>query len=96
MRGDKTNCHHFAANYARLKMGAVAYNLLHMIRAFHLMGEDVRRSIESLIRRIVKAASRIYHHARRWWAHVAFPFTLAHIYREVLALTCSPNPGPYL
>jgi hypothetical protein len=41
---DKTSCHRFTANQARLKMGFLAYNLLHMLRGFHL--EDVKRSIE--------------------------------------------------
>lgn len=45
LRWDKTGCHRFAANQARPKMGALAYNLLHMVREFHLMGEDVKRSI---------------------------------------------------
>ena len=29
---DKTSCHRFPANEARLKMGFLAYNLLHLIR----------------------------------------------------------------
>jgi hypothetical protein len=60
LRWDKTSCHRFEANQARLKMGALAYNLLHMIREFHLQGEDVKRSMEWLIRRIIKAASRFH------------------------------------
>lgn len=84
LRWDKTSCHRFEANKARLKMGAVAYNLLHMVREFHLKGEDVKRSIEWIIRRIIKAASRISYHGRRWWVHVASSFPLAHQYREVL------------
>jgi len=82
---DKTSCHRFEANQARLKMGAVAYNLLHMIREFHLLGEDVKRSMEWLIRRIIKAASRISYSGRRWWVHVAPSFPLAHHFREVLS-----------
>jgi hypothetical protein len=31
-RWDKTSCQRFEANQARLKMGVLAYNLLHMIR----------------------------------------------------------------
>jgi len=65
LRWDKTSCHRLEANQARLKMGALAYNLLHMIREFHLTGEDVKRSMEWLIRRIIKAASRISYHGRR-------------------------------
>ena len=84
LRWDKTGCHRFEANQSRLKMGALAYNLLHMIREFHLQGEDIKRSMEWLIRRIIKAASRIYYHGRRWWVHVASSFPLAHHYRAVL------------
>ncbi len=32
LRWDKTSCHRFAANQARLLVGCLAYNLLHMIR----------------------------------------------------------------
>ena len=84
LRWDKTSCHRFEADQARLKMGAVAYNLLHMIREFHLQGEDVKRSMEWLIRRIIKTASRISYSGRRWWVHVASSFPLAHHYRAVL------------
>ena len=43
---DKTSCHRFEANQARLRMGALAYNLFHMVREFHLKGEDVKRPME--------------------------------------------------
>jgi len=52
LRWDKTSCHRFAANEARLKMGFLAYNLLHLIRRFYLWGEDKRRSIEWIIMRL--------------------------------------------
>ena len=67
-------------------MGALAYNLLHMLRAFHLKGEDVKRSIEWLIRRVIKVASWISYHGRRWWVHVASSFPLAHHYRDVFSI----------
>lgn len=84
LRWDKTSCRRFGANRASLKMGAVAYNLLHMVREFHLKGEDVKRSIEWLIRRIIKAASRISYHGRRWWVHGASSFLLTRHYRAML------------
>jgi hypothetical protein len=34
LRWDKTSCQRCEANQARLKMGVLAYNLLHMIRQF--------------------------------------------------------------
>jgi hypothetical protein len=46
LRWDKTSCRRFDANQARLQMGVLAYNLLHMIRQFYVWGEEVRRSID--------------------------------------------------
>jgi hypothetical protein len=73
---------------ARLKMGFLAYNLLHLIRRFYLWGEDARRSIEWIITRLVKAGARIVYHARRWYVHVASAFPLGHHYRAVLGWQC--------
>jgi len=84
LRWDKTSCHRFPANEARLKMGFLAYNLLHLIRRFYLWGEDARRSIEWIITRLVKAGARIVYHARRWHVHVASAFPLGHHYRAEL------------
>jgi hypothetical protein len=84
LRWDKTSCHRFPANEARLKMGFLAYNLLHLIRRFYLWGEDTRRSIEWIIMRLVKAGARIVYHSRYWYVHVASAFPLKHHYRSVL------------
>lgn len=84
LRWDKTSCHRFAANEARLKMDFLAYNLLHLSRRFYLWGEDMRRSIELIIPRLVKADARIVYHARYWYVHVASAFPLGHHYRAVL------------
>ena len=83
LRWDKTSCHRFGANCARLKMGALAYNLLHMLRRFYVMGEGVRRSIEWLIKRLIKIGARVSYHAKKWHIHVASAFPLAHYYRAV-------------
>jgi hypothetical protein len=88
LRWDKTSCHRFPANEARLKMGFLAYNLLDLIRRFYLWGEDARRSIEWIITRLVKAGARIVYHARRWHVHVASAFPLGHYYRAVLGWQC--------
>jgi hypothetical protein len=84
LRWDKTSCHRFAANEARLKMGFLAYNLLHLIRRFYLWGEDKRRSIEWIIMRLVKAGARIAYHGRYWYVHITSAFPLLHHYRAVL------------
>ncbi|MBW1707614.1 MAG: IS1380 family transposase [Deltaproteobacteria bacterium] len=84
LRWDKTSCHKFDANQARLKMGLLAYNLLHLLREFYMEGEEVKRSVEWLIRRVVKVAARVSYHSRYWWVHVASAFPLRHHYQAVL------------
>jgi hypothetical protein len=85
LRWDKTSCQRFEANQARLKMGVLAYNLLHMIRQFYVWGEEVKRSMDWLIKRLIKVGARVSYHARRWYVHIASAFPLAHHYRAVLA-----------
>ena len=70
---------------AGLKMRVLAYNLLHIMGEFYVWGEEVRRSIDWLIKRLIKVGARISYHARRWYVHVASAFPLAHHYRAVLA-----------
>jgi hypothetical protein len=85
LRGDKTSCQQFEANHALLKMGVLAYNLLHMIRPFDVWGKEVKRSIDWLIKRLIKVGARVSYHARRWYVHVASAFPLTQHYRAVLA-----------
>jgi hypothetical protein len=75
LRWDKTSCQRFEAKQPRLKMGVLAYNLLHMIRQFYVWGEEVKRSIDWLIKRLIKVGARISYHARRWYVHVASAFS---------------------
>jgi hypothetical protein len=84
LRWDKTSCQRFEANQASLKMRVLACNLLHMVRQFYVQGEEVRRSIDWLIKRLIKAGARISYHAWRWYVHVALAFPLSHHYRAVL------------
>jgi len=85
LRWDKTSCQRFEANQARLQMEVLAYNLLHMIRQFYVWGEEVKRSMDWLIKRLIKVGARISYHARRWYVHVASAFPLSHHYWAVLA-----------
>jgi len=38
LRWDKTSCHRFGSNGARLKMRLLAYNLLHLCMKFYIRG----------------------------------------------------------
>jgi hypothetical protein len=74
-----------SANQARLLVGCLAYNLLHMIRDTAFWGQNVRPYIESIIRRIVKVGAGVVYHARRWYVHVASAFPLALYYGIIFA-----------
>ncbi len=56
-----------------------------MLRQFYVWGEEVKRSIEWLIKRLIKVGARVSYHARRWHVHVASAFPLAHHWRAVLS-----------
>jgi hypothetical protein len=81
LRWDKTRCQRFEANQARLKMGVLVYNLLHMMRQFYVWGEEVKRSMDWLIKRLIEGGARISYHVRRWYVHVA---SLSQHYRGML------------
>ena len=84
LRWDKTSCHLFESNEARLKMGLLTYNLLHLLRKFHIRGEGVRRSVEWLIRRLIKVGAKFSYHARRWQVQGSAAFPLRHHYLAVI------------
>jgi len=83
LKGSYVNAHRFAANQARLLLGVLAYNLLHMLRQFYLVGEEVKQSMEWLIKRLVKVGARVSYHGRKWQVHVASAFPLTRHYRPV-------------
>jgi hypothetical protein len=84
LRWDKTSCQSFAANKARLFLGALSYNLIHLLRDAAFWGEKVKPSVEWIIRRLFKVGARVVYHARRWHVHVASAFPLSRYYRILL------------
>lgn len=65
LRWDKTSCRRFTTDHARLLVGVLACNLFHMLWQFYLMGEEVKRSVEWLIKRLIKVGPTIAYHGRR-------------------------------
>lgn len=57
----------------------LAYNLLHMLRQFYLLGEEVKRSMEWLIKRLIKVGATVVYNGRRWQVHVASAFPLSRV-----------------
>ncbi len=65
-------------------MSALAYKLLHiLLRQFHLVGEEVMRSMGRLVKPPIKVGAKVSYHGRRWYVHVASAFPLAPHYRAV-------------
>jgi len=83
---DKTMCQRFEANQARLKIRVLACNLQQMLPQFYVWGEEVKQSMDWLIKRLIKVGARVSYHPRRWYIHVASVFPLVRHYRAVLAL----------
>ncbi len=83
LRWDKTSCCRFAADQARLLTGVLAYNLLHMLRQFYLVGEEVKRSIKWLIKCLIKVGAKVAYHGRSWYVCVASSVPLASQYGAV-------------
>jgi D-threo-aldose 1-dehydrogenase len=74
-------------NYIKATMnilGLLAYNLLHLLRKLYIRGEGVRRSVEWLIRRLIKVGAKFSYHARRWQVQVSSAFPLRHHYLAVI------------
>jgi hypothetical protein len=81
----------FEANQARLFVGCLACNLLHMIRDTAFWGKSVKPSIDSVISRLVKVGARVVCHTSRslGYFHVASAFPNLHAPRGV---EFSPEP----
>ncbi len=58
---------------------------LHMLRQFYLSGDEVKRSMEWLIKRMIKVGAKVAYHGRKWQVHEATAFPLAHHYRATFA-----------
>ena len=48
------------------------------------LGQSVRPSIDSIIRRFVKADARVVYHARRWYVYIASAFPLTPVLPIIL------------
>ena len=76
MLWDKTGCHGFEANRARIKMGVKACNILRIILEYYVRGEPVKHSTAWLILRLIEVGAEKNHHAGRWHVYVASAFPL--------------------
>ena len=59
------------------------HNFLNTNRQFYLVGEEVKRWMKWLIKRLIKVAEKVAYLGRKWYAHVAWAFPVARHYRAV-------------
>lgn len=64
-------------------MGILAYILLHVLRQFYLVGEEVEQSWGWLIKRLIKVGVKVAHHGRRWHVHARSAFPVDRYYHAV-------------
>ena len=83
LRWDKTRRHRFASNQARLLMEVLDYSLFHMLRQFCVVGGDVKRSMEWLIKRLINVGAKVAYRSRRWRVNVDSAFPLSRYYRAL-------------
>jgi len=55
-----------------------------MLRQFYFKGEEIKRSMEWVIKRLIKARAKVAYHGRKWDVHVTSAFLLARYYRAAL------------
>jgi hypothetical protein len=90
----RLSCYFFAANSARLRLHALAYNLANFMRT-HALPEAVKHwSLTSLREKLVKIGAKIVTHARYatfQMAEVAMP---SQLFGEILRLIDGLRPSP--
>ena len=65
-------------------MGVLAYNFRHMLQQYYVIAEEGKRSMEQLIKGLVKVGARVTNHARRPYVDADPAFSLARHSRDVL------------
>jgi len=92
---DRTSSHTMAANQMRLWFSALAYCLLHAIRAIALDGTQLARAQASTIRlRLLKIGAVVRLSVRRVWIHLASSYPLQDLFRHALAALTRWLPAP--
>lgn len=71
MAADRLSCHRFWANWFRLLLHSLAYELVRELRT-HLTGTELERATVHTIRlKLLKVGARVRQTARRLWVHLA-------------------------
>jgi hypothetical protein len=84
LAADRTSCHRFLANQARLLLHAVAFVLLTLLRGL-LTGTELATAQAATLRlRLLKVGVRVRQSVRRLWLHLASAYPWQHLWQLVL------------
>jgi hypothetical protein len=84
LAADRTSCHRFLANQARLLLHAIAFVLLTLLRGL-LAGTELAAAQAATLRlRLLKVGVRVRQTVRKLWLHFASAYPWQHLWRLVL------------
>jgi hypothetical protein len=89
MAADRLSCHRFWANWFRLLLHSLAYELVRELRA-HLAGTELERATVNTIRlKLLKVGARVRQTARRLWVHLAGAYPYRRLWIHLHARLCA-------
>lgn len=89
MAADRLSCHRFYANWFRLLLHAIAYEILRGLRQ-RLVGTEFEKSTMETIRlKVIKVGARIRATTRRLWVHCASGYPYKQIWINLHARLCA-------
>jgi hypothetical protein len=91
--GTRASCHRFLANQFRLLLAALAYTLMHRLRALALRDTELQNASSATIRvRLLKIGAAILRNTRRVRLMLASHHPLRHIYAVAAARLAQGGP----
>jgi hypothetical protein len=88
---DKTDSSLMAANHARMILGAIAYNLVNLMRLLTFPRSERQDLIQTIRLRFLHVAGVVVHHARKYWLKLTssnpFDRQFWQIFKHIQALT---------
>jgi hypothetical protein len=89
IHADRLSCHDFFANWFRLLLHAIAYELIRGLRE-HLAGTEYEKSTMDTIRlKLIKVGARVEATARRLWLHCTTGYPYQQIWINLHARLCA-------
>ena len=89
MAADRLSCHRFWANWFRLLLHSLAYELVRELRV-HLAGTELERATLHTIRlKLLKVGARVRQTARRLWVHLAGSYPYRRLWLQLQPRLCA-------